>query len=62
MQAAESRPRDDLTAAGRRKRYCSAAGGVLPESKMSPVFVIVANVIFHQPPQMPLVQNNDVVQ
>ena len=62
MQAAESGQRDDRIAARRRRRYCSAAGGVLPESKMSPVFVIVAEVIFHQLPQMPLVQNNDVVQ
>jgi hypothetical protein len=29
---------------------------------MSPVFVTVVDVIFHQPPQMLLVQNNDVVQ
>ena len=55
IQAAESRQRDNRTAARRRNRYCSTARGVLLEAKMSPVLVIV-------PSQMSLVQNNDVVQ
>src|SRR6516165_11502128 len=62
MQPTESRPGNDLAA----DRGCggrnSTAGSVLTESEVGPIFVIVADVIFHQPPQMPLVQNNHVVQ
>ena len=32
------------------------------QTEMGSVLVVVAEVIFHQPSQMPLVQNDDVVQ
>src|SRR5664279_2978659 len=62
MQPAESRQRDDLFSAGRNRRRNSPNGCVLPKAKMSPVFVIVEQIQRHQPFQMPLIQDDHVVQ
>src|SRR5271169_5571147 len=62
MQPAKSRQRDDLALARRRRRRNSTVGRILPQSKMSSVFVVIADVFFQQPSQMSLVQNDHVVQ
>jgi hypothetical protein len=62
MQPTESRQGNDLASDRGCRGRNSTAGSVLTESEVGPIFVIVADVIFHQPPQMPLVQNNHVVQ
>src|SRR6516165_1610109 len=62
MQPTESRQGNDLASDRGCRGRNSTARSVLTESEVGPIFVIVADVIFHQPPQMPLVQNNDVVQ
>ena len=62
MQSTESRQRNHFASDRGCRGRNSTAGSVFAESEVSPIFVIVANVIFHQPPQMPLIQNNHVVQ
>src|SRR6516162_2200534 len=62
MQPTKSGHRDNLAPARRCRRYNTPLGRVLPQTEMGSVLVVVAEVIFHQPSQMPLVQNNDVVQ
>ena len=62
MQPAKSRQRDDLALARRRRRRNSTVGRVLPQSEMSWVFVVIADIFFQQPSQMSLVQNNHVIQ
>ena len=62
MQSTESRQRDNLALARRRLRRNSTVGRVFPQSKMSPVFVVIANVFFQQCSEMSLVQNNHVVK
>ena len=58
MQAAESRRRDDLVSVWRHRRCNSTSGSVLPQSKMSPVFVVIANVLSQQSSQMSVIQND----
>src|SRR5271166_1952846 len=62
MQSTKSRQRDDLARAWRHRRCNSTSGRVLPQSEMSSVFVVIADVFFRQPSQMSLVQNDHVVQ
>src|SRR5664279_3874176 len=62
MQPTESRQRDDLARAWRHRRCNSTSGRVLPQSKMSPVFVVIVDVVFQQSSQVPLVQNDHVVE
>ena len=62
VQPAESRQRDDLVSAGRNRRRNSPNGCVLPQSEMSPVFVVVEQVSGHQPFEMPLIQDDHVVK
>ena len=50
-----------LSLGGRRRRN-STVGRVFPQSNMSPVFVVIANVFFQQSSEMSLVQNNHVVK
>ena len=64
MQSTESGQRDDLISAWRRqrRRRNSTSGRVLPQSKMSPVFVVIADIVSQQPSQVSLVQNDHVVK
>ena len=62
VQSAESWHEDDLVCVRRGQRCSSASGHVLPQSKMSPVFVTVVDVVFQQSSQVPLVQNDHVVE
>src|SRR5450755_1954269 len=62
MQSTKSRQRDDLARARDRRGSNSTTGRVLPESEMSPVFVVIADVFFQQSSQVPLVQNYHVVE
>src|ERR1035441_151186 len=62
MQATESRQRDDPVSAWRHRQRNSTSGSVLPQSEMSPVFVVIADVFFQQPLQMSLVQNDQMVE
>lgn len=47
-----------------RERRCvhPTIKSVFPKSEMSSVFVVVAHVFFQQPPQVPLVENDHVVE
>ena len=51
-----------LSPARRGRAETRPAGRVLPQSEMSPVFVVIADVFFQQPSQVPLVQNDHVVE
>src|SRR5215469_10218638 len=62
MQPTESRQGNDLASDRGCRGHNSTAGSVLTESEVGPIFVIIVQVFFHQPPQMPLVQNHHVVQ
>ena len=43
-------------------REAEAAMRVLPQSEMSAIFVVIADVVFQQSFQVPLVQNDDVIK
>ena len=61
MQSTESGQRDNLATG--RFRFCNpTTGRVLPQSEMSSVFMIVANIVLQQPSQVSLVEHNHVVQ
>src|SRR5664280_3860136 len=62
MQTTESRQGDNLVDTPRRGRCHSTTGSVLPKSEMSPVLVVVTNVVLQQPSQVSLIQNNHVIQ
>src|ERR1019366_599375 len=61
MQAAESRERDNLMARRLRARS-STSGRVLSQSEMSSVLVVITHVVFQQPSEVPLVENDHVVE
>ncbi len=62
MQPTESRQRDNFFAIGGRRRSNSTTGRVLPQSEMSSVFVVIADILFQQPSQVSLVQNDHMIQ
>src|ERR1700687_1514268 len=62
VQAAESRQGLNLASSPRSDRRRPARWRVLVESKMSPVLVVVEQVGRHQPFEMPLIQDDHVVQ
>src|SRR5271169_3944276 len=61
MQTTESRQRDNVVAR-RRDIVPSTIRSVLLESEMSSVLVVIAHVVFQQPSEVPLVENDHVVQ
>src|SRR5271167_552169 len=61
MQTTESRQRDNVVAR-RRDIVPSTIRSVLLESEMSSVLVVIAHVVFQQPSEMPLVENDHVVE
>lgn len=62
VQAAESRQGLNLASSLRANFDRPTRGRVLLESKMSPVLVVVEQVGRHQPLEMPLIQDDHVVQ
>src|ERR1039458_6583557 len=62
MQTTESRQRDNLVATRMRCRCNSTTGSVLPESEMSPVLVVITDVLIQQPSQVPLIENDHVIE
>ena len=62
MESTESRQRDDLVREWRHRRGNSTAGRVLPQSEMSPVFVVIADIVSQQPSQVSLVQNDHMIE
>lgn len=62
MQATKSRHRNDPKAFA-RVLFCPTTGRrLLRQRKMSSVLMIVTDVFFHQPPQMALIQYDDMVE
>src|ERR1022692_2146331 len=62
MQTTESRQGDNLVDTPRRGRCPSTTGSVLLQSEMSPVLVVITNVVLQQSSQVSLIQNNDVIE
>src|ERR1035441_162708 len=62
MQTTESRQGDNLVDTPRRGRCNSTAGSVLPKSEMSLVLVVITDVLSQQPPQVPLIENDHVIE
>ena len=62
MQSTKSRLRDDFVFGRRQRHRNSTSGRVLPQLEMRPVFVVIADVFFEQSSQVPLVQNDQVVE
>src|ERR1017187_8319421 len=61
MQPTESRQRDNLVATRRHGCWNSTTGSVLPKSEMSPVLVVITDVLSQQPSQVPLIENDHVI-
>src|ERR1017187_1229096 len=62
MQPTESRRRDNLVAIRRHRCWNATTRGVLPKSEMSPVLVVVTDVLIQQPSQMFLIQHDHMIQ
>jgi hypothetical protein len=62
MQTTESRQGDNLVDTPRRGRCHSTTGSVLLQSEMSPVLVVITNVVLQQSSQVSLIQNNHVIE
>src|SRR5664279_1055066 len=62
MQPAKPRQGDDLARALDRRDHNATAGCVLPQTEMSSVFVVITDIVFQQSSQMPLVQDDHVVE
>src|SRR5664280_1313710 len=62
MQTTESRQRDNLVATRRHGCWNPTTGSVLPKSEMSPVLVVVTDVLIQQPSQMFPIQHDHMVQ
>jgi hypothetical protein len=62
MQTTESWHRDNLVATRRRGRCNSTTGSVLSKSEMSPVLVVVTDVLIQQPSQMSAIQHDHMIQ
>src|ERR1035441_4538358 len=62
MQTTESRQGDNLVDTPRRGRCNSTTGSVLPKSEMSPVLVVIRDVLSQQPSQVPLIENDHVIE
>jgi hypothetical protein len=62
VQATESWQGDDLVSTWQHRWRNSPNGLVLSQSDMSPVFVVIADVVFQQPSQVTLVQNDHVIE
>jgi hypothetical protein len=61
-QSAEPWHGDDLVCSRRGQRCNSASGRVLPLPEVSPIFVVIVDVVFQQSSQVPLVQNDHVFE
>jgi len=47
----------------RRTRFCPTySGSSFAQSQVSPIFVVVVNVLFHQSPQMSFIQHDDMIE
>src|SRR6516225_4689506 len=62
VKPAESRKGLNLAFTGRANFCCTTCWRVLRQSKMSPVLMVVKQVGRHQPFEMPLIQDDHVVQ
>ena len=62
MQPTESGQRDNLAAIRRYGRGDSTTGSVLADSEMSAVLVVIMDIVIQQPPQVPLIKNDHVIQ
>ena len=62
MQTTESRQGDNLLSPRRHGRCDSIPRSVLPKSEVSPVLVVITNVLSQQPSQVPLIENDHVVE
>ena len=59
VQTAQSRMRNDPT---RRRRADSPTRGLLTQPEMGSVVMVVRDVLGQEPPEMALVQRNDVIE
>ena len=62
VQTAESRHGYDPASCIGNPHFFTTCRRSLPQREMRPVLVVVADVLVHQPLQMPYVQNDDVIQ
>src|ERR1022692_319529 len=62
MKTTESRQGDNLVDTHRCGRCHSTTGSVLLKSEMSPVLVVITNVVLQQPSQVPLIENDHVIE
>jgi hypothetical protein len=62
VQSAESWQGDDLVSIWQHRCPDSPNGRVLPQSEMSPGFVVIVDVVVHRPSQVTLFQNDHVIE
>jgi hypothetical protein len=62
VQSTESRKGVNLASRRRTYRCWPTCSRILRESEVRPIFMIVANVLGHQPFEVPLIQNDHVFQ
>src|ERR1700736_5238367 len=62
VQSTESREGSNLASERRMARNRPPRWRVLPAPQMRPILVVVAPILSHQPLQMPLVQDDHVIQ
>jgi len=62
VQSAESREGVDLASHRRTYRRWTTCWRILRKSEVRPIFMVVANILGHQPFEVPLVQDDHVVQ
>jgi len=62
METAEPRHGYNSTGCIGRLRRCTTRRSLLLQCEMRPVVVIIADILVHEPLQMPFVQHNNVVE
>jgi hypothetical protein len=62
MQSTESRQRNNVVTTQGRWRRNPAAGSILRKSEMSPVLVVITDVVIQQPSQMSAIQYDHMIQ
>ena len=62
MVATESWNTDNVSASAVTLGLFAAKGSLLVQAEMSPVIVVVTNLLIHQPFQMPLIENDHMIE
>jgi hypothetical protein len=62
VEASESWNTDNVSASAVTLGLFASKGSLLVQTEMSPVIVVVTNVLIHQPFQMPLIENDDMIE